>query len=45
MVREIQNEVCAAIEEIYDVACKTDYNAYILLIGRAEILQGLKANC
>ncbi|MBO4843955.1 MAG: hypothetical protein J5490_05120 [Bacteroidales bacterium] len=43
MIRDIQNEICGAIEEAYDVISKRDYNAFILLIGRAEIQKGLKA--
>lgn len=42
MIREIQDEICLAIEQTYGAICKADYNAFILLIGRAEIQPGLK---
>ena len=43
MIKEIQEEICLAIEQVYETISKMDYNAFILLIGRAEIQQGLKA--
>ena len=43
MIREIQEEICLAIKQAYDAICKADYNAFILLIGRAEVQRGLKA--
>ena len=45
MIRDIQEEICEAIEELYDAAYKANYIAYILLIGRAEMQHGLKAVC
>ena len=45
MIREIQDEICEAIEELYFAAAKADYIAYILLIARAEIQPGLKKLC
>lgn len=42
MIKEIQDEICLAIEQAYDTISKMDYNAFILLIGRAEIQRGLK---
>ena len=43
MIEDIQEEICLAIEQTYDTISKMDYNAFILLIGRAEIQKGLKA--
>ena len=43
MIKELQEEICLAIEQTYDTISKMDYNAFILLIGRAEIQQGFKA--
>ena len=43
MIRDIQDEICQAIEQAYDAICKADYDAFILLIGRAEIQRGLKS--
>ena len=42
-IKEIQEEICLAIEQVYETISKMDYNAFILLIGRSEIQQGLKA--
>lgn len=42
MIQEIQDEICSAIEQVYDAISKVDYNAFILLIGRAEVIPGLK---
>lgn len=43
MIKEIREEVCLAIEEVYNAAFRADYIASILLIGRAEVFPGLKA--
>lgn len=45
MIRDIQDEICEAIEELYFEASQVDYIAYILLIGRFEIQPGLKVHC
>lgn len=44
LVSKVRDEVCDAIEEAFDAIYKADYNAFILFIGRAEILRGLKAH-
>lgn len=43
MIEDIQEEICLAIEQVYETISNVDYNAFILLIGRAEIQKGLKA--
>lgn len=43
MIEDIQEEICLAIEQVYETISNEDYNAFILLIGRAEIQKGLKA--
>lgn len=45
MIRDIQEEICEAIEELYFEAAQIDYIAFILLIGRFEMQPGLKVHC
>lgn len=44
LVSLVQYEVREAIEEAFDAICKSDYIAFILFIGRAEIQRGLKVH-
>ena len=45
MIRDIQEEICEAIEELYFEAAQIDYIAFILLIGRFEMQPSLKVHC
>lgn len=42
MLREIVNEVESAIDEAINALAKKDYNAFILFIGRADVMPLLK---
>lgn len=42
MLVEILEEINNAIEETYNYVCKHDYISFILLIGRADVIHGLK---
>jgi len=45
MLKQIKDEICDAIEELFLTASQTNYIAFILLIARAEKQQGLKSKC
>jgi hypothetical protein len=44
MLKEIIDEIESAIDVAYNKMCKEDYISYILLIGRADIMSGLKCH-
>lgn len=44
MIKEIRQEVIDIIEESFKKIANEDYNSYILYIGRADIIPGLKTH-
>ena len=44
MIKEIRKEVTDIIEKLFTTIASEDYTSYILYIGRADIIPGLKAH-
>lgn len=44
MIEEIYNEVIKTIKYSFETIASKDYNSYILYIGRADVIPGLKAH-
>lgn len=44
MIKEIRQEVSDIIEKLFTTIANEDYTSYILYIGRADIIHGLKAH-
>ena len=42
MIKEIYNEVKGAVADSFDTIAREDYISFILYIGRADVMQGLK---
>ena len=42
MIKEIYAEVIDVIEESFETIAKEDYISFILYIGRADVIPGLK---
>lgn len=45
MLKDIIEEIEPAIDVAFKRMCKEDYISYILLIGRADVMPGLKRHC
>jgi len=44
MIKELRDEIVNAIEDAFSKMAKQDYLSYILFIGRADLIPGLKAH-